>query len=703
MDRLDKLRSCIKPNSQGIEIAPWHSPVAPKSGGFNTLIVDLFDHNALITNAKNFGIAKEKHRLIEEPDYVGDASNLLKLLREQGFTDQVDWIISSHNFEHLPDPIKFMQDCSRLLEPDGILTMAVPDKRFCFDRFHSSTTTANVIRESMDDSSHHPNAWAKFTQQTMRAEMQNNDGTRCITWSLTDNTPELLVTKDNIREQYDVLMKSLTTGDSEAFSGHRWHFTPASFQLIILDLQVLGLINLGIKKIWDTVGCEFIVQLHVTEKINPSEDEYKIERTKLLLRAEDELAAVSRAYLNLQRDLSQARSFNEMQSSTVPQSLVPHEMKVNSTVPSSAEIDAATACKRLLYLSGSPSSIGHYYRVVQQMEVMDYLGYEVHELDSAIDYQTASLDGYDAIVLFRYAHDEKLEKLIQRCEALGIVTIFDIDDLVFIPELMNEKTWDYLRTADDKWREQWMMTINRYATTLSRCDAAILSTESLRKHAESLGKPGYVLPNGIGNFMLAASDRVLGYGSCKLSEFDGQIRMGYASGSPTHQKDFSEIAPVIYRLLERYDNIILIIIGHLRLNEFPMLNQYRDRIEMRSRVDHMELFREYSRFDINLAPLQSDNPFCECKSQLKYHEAALVEVPTVASATQPYIDSIEHGVTGFIASTEDDWMEYLNCLITDNKRRATIGKKAREHVIKTFGVEEQSRIASEIFSDLLIN
>ena len=58
--------------------------------------------------------------------------------------------------------------------------------------------------------------------------------------------------------------------------------------------------------------------------------------------------------------------------------------------------------------------------------------------------------------------------------------------------------------------------------------------------------------------------------------------------------------------------------------------------------------------DINLIPLVI-NPFTEAKSDLKYDESALVEVPSVASPTVVYQSCIEPGSNGFLARTSDDW------------------------------------------------
>ena len=45
---------------------------------------------------------------------------------------------------------------------------------------------------------------------------------------------------------------------------------------------------------------------------------------------------------------------------------------------------------------------------------------------------------------------------------------------------------------------------------------------------------------------------------------------------------------------------------------------------------------EIARFDINLAPLEPDNPFCDAKSELKYFEGALAGVCTIASPVGPF-------------------------------------------------------------------
>src|SRR5207253_2012078 len=84
--------------------------------------------------------------------------------------------------------------------------------------------------------------------------------------------------------------------------------------------------------------------------------------------------------------------------------------------------------------------------------------------------------------------------------------------------------------------------------------------------------------------------------------------------------------------------------------------------------------------DINLAPLEANNPFTDAKSCLKYLEAALVGVPTVASARSDFVRAIRHGENGLLAESSDDWKESLRKLIESPMLRAEIGLAARDDV-----------------------
>ena len=80
--------------------------------------------------------------------------------------------------------------------------------------------------------------------------------------------------------------------------------------------------------------------------------------------------------------------------------------------------------------------------------------------------------------------------------------------------------------------------------------------------------------------------------------------------------------------------------------EFPVLAACMHQIEWRDMVPLDRLPNEIARFDINLIPLEIGNPFCEAKSELKFFEAALVEVCTIASRTGPMQRTISTGRLG---------------------------------------------------------
>ena len=51
-----------------------------------------------------------------------------------------DYILSSHNLEHIPNPILFLQGCTQALKPDEVISLALP-----WDRFRPLSSSADWL------------------------------------------------------------------------------------------------------------------------------------------------------------------------------------------------------------------------------------------------------------------------------------------------------------------------------------------------------------------------------------------------------------------------------------------------------------------------------------------------------------------------------------------------------------------------------
>ena len=135
--------------------------------------------------------------------------------------------------------------------------------------------------------------------------------------------------------------------------------------------------------------------------------------------------------------------------------------------------------------------------------------------------------------------------------------------------------------------------------------------------------------------------------------------------------------------MEKYPQTRLFIGGPLVLDE-KFHKRFFFRITRCPFVPREENFQNIANLDINLAPLEINNPFCMAKSELKFFEAGLVATPTVAVATQSYQEAIIDGVDGFLAANQNQWLEKMERLVLDENLRKKMGEKAREKVLQKY-------------------
>ncbi|WOD40407.1 hypothetical protein [Nodosilinea sp. E11] len=245
MNRKDKILKHIDKDGHGIEIGPSHNPVAPKRGGYNVHVIDHMSREELVEKYTGHGVDLEQ---IEPVDFVWENQSYADLLAK---TNHYDWVIASHMIEHTPDLIGFLNDCTKVLNERGVISLAIPDKRYCFDHYRPITGLAQLIDHHHQQSTiHTPGTVAEYMLNVV--SLSGN-----IAWS-----PQAMGNFAFVHSCDDAQQSMQRVIDQQAYLDvHAWCFVPHSFRLLMHDLFELGMISVREIDFYPTEGCEFFVTL----------------------------------------------------------------------------------------------------------------------------------------------------------------------------------------------------------------------------------------------------------------------------------------------------------------------------------------------------------------------------------------------------------------------------------------------------------
>lgn len=325
----------------------------------------------------------------------------------------------------------------------------------------------------------------------------------------------------------------------------------------------------------------------------------------------------------------------------------------------------------VLFLSDEQSNC-YRYRVLNQMEQLD--SGKVFAKDVSVNFPRLDslIDVFDVFIFVR-PHDTKrnlqLTKLIKK---KGKVVIFENDDLIFSPNAVKDS--GLLKTLPNKLKEIYEKGIGTKFIGLA--NYGLTTTKTIQQEMEKLKLKTSINRNALNSEIVEISKKFV-----KDSQDDNYVNIGYFSGSRTHNNDFLIVKDVLLRILEKYKNVNLIIAGYIDLGK--EFDEFQKQIVNLPYVNWRKLPQNIMRSDINIIPLEK-NKFNNCKSELKYFEAGILKIPTIASSTDPYRFAIKDGVNGFLADTENEWFEKLEKLIKDKKLRKKIGEEAYNHTLKNY-------------------
>ncbi len=308
------------------------------------------------------------------------------------------------------------------------------------------------------------------------------------------------------------------------------------------------------------------------------------------------------------------------------------------------------------------------------------------------------LETVHVIVFVRTPWSFEIDRFFHQMKKKHIPIAFDVDDLVFdiekIPLLMNSQGCAIVPESYN----YWFAYVSRLWMMGKMCDVTIGTNQMIcNQLSKTFGKPCYILNNFLNREQIEISEKLY---QQKLSNDSSHpnFKIGYFSGSASHNNDFKKIAIELRDLLTQYPEIHLEIVGYM---DFPDI--FHDLVQKKQVyrspfVDFRVLQEKIASVQINIVPL-IDNVFTNCKSELKFFEAAIVGTITCASSTYIFKESIQHEQTGFYCE-EGEWYATLE-KVYKNEYSPSLVSQARNYCLEKYSPEKQCTKIEQILEKVM--
>jgi len=254
------LRGIDVRSAKGLEFGPLDRPIVTRADGAVSYI-DLMGTDTL------------RARYSRDPNIVGE--NIVPIDFVQGGRSvgetvgtaaPFDYAVASHVFEHVPNPIEWLRDVGSVLRPGGKLALALPDKRFIFDRRRRTTTFDRML-------DFYASKIAQATPGTIYDASANHSQVATPAQLWAGDPAVDLPRPDGAKDSaFAVAMDSLRSG--RAVEVHCSVFTPYSFLDVLRATMRHGLIEFELETFRPTAisDMEFFVTLRKLPDDLPAAD-----------------------------------------------------------------------------------------------------------------------------------------------------------------------------------------------------------------------------------------------------------------------------------------------------------------------------------------------------------------------------------------------------------------------------------------------
>lgn len=263
--RNERILNYIQPSGKrGIEVGALNRPIVTHADG-DVLYADHLSTEELRKKyAYHSDINANEFSDLVDVNIVTGRGSLWDAIGER---EKFDYIVASHVLEHIADPIGWLNGCTRILNEGGIIFLALPDRRFTFDRFRVETTTGEML------ANYHYKAVcptpAQIFEYNARSVHCSPKDVRKIWRGEFDDSAR--IDEGRLKE---ALRLEIDVSDNNTYlECHCSIFTPYSFSRIIYELILLGVVKTEVVAIDPTREneAEFFVVLRKNENQTPGQ------------------------------------------------------------------------------------------------------------------------------------------------------------------------------------------------------------------------------------------------------------------------------------------------------------------------------------------------------------------------------------------------------------------------------------------------
>lgn len=320
----------------------------------------------------------------------------------------------------------------------------------------------------------------------------------------------------------------------------------------------------------------------------------------------------------------------------------------------------------------------------------------IHPFQKTPENKTLAAQASDVVVFHRPEDARKLE-LARLLKKEGKKIVMDNDDTYKSPDGgIKVNTW-----FNEERVRRGLGAVNRIVDQfIIEADLITTSTEFLADEYRKLNKNVVVLPNCVDPF----------YFDEPLRNETDVVRIGI-TGSIGMSYDLDVLSPIIKHY--EHDPRVKIVFFSLPANRDsnPMLvkayeNEYNFLdsvdVEWHPLVDADQYYDKINslKLDIMIIP-RADNYFNRAKSNLKFLEASMFEIPVVAQGFKdnlsPYQVNPEDSKHMVIVKDNEQWIPEIEKMIQDKSGRREMGRKAKEYVIENYDINKKSHLWEDAY------